>query len=69
MSQPRSSEVNQARMDASLGKVVADLGASLSSILACVGLRSGRCRALADTDGMTSAAAKKGRLIGFFRLV
>lgn len=60
MSQPRSSEVNHARMDASLGKVVADLGASLSSILACVGLRSGRCRALADTDGMTSAAAKKG---------
>lgn len=58
----RSREINQDKMEAFLGKVVTDFGASLSSILGYIGLKLGLYQALADSDGMTppELAAKTG---------
>jgi methylase of polypeptide subunit release factors len=55
-------EINEDKMNAFLGKVVTDLGASLSSVLAYIGQKLGLYKALAESDGMTPAelAAKTG---------
>jgi SAM-dependent methyltransferase len=50
-----SFEINEDKMHAFLGKVVGDLGASLSSVLAYIGQKLGLYAALADSDGMTPA--------------
>lgn len=50
-----SRQIDQDKMDAFLGKVVTDFGASLSSILGYIGLKLGLYEALADSDGMTPA--------------
>ena len=57
-----SRQIDQEKMDAFLGKVVTDFGASLGSILGYIGLKLGLYQALADSDGMTPAelAAKTG---------
>lgn len=56
MSQPAlTREINEDKMNAFLGKVVTDFGASLSSILSYMGLKLGLYSALADSDGMTPA--------------
>lgn len=63
MSQANGSrEIQQDKMEAFLGKVVTDFGASLSSILGYIGLKLGLYQALADSAGMTPAelAAKIG---------
>ena len=58
-----SREINEDKMNAFLGKVVTDFGASLSSVLGYIGIKLGLYEALADSDGMTSAelAAKTGK--------
>ena len=48
-------EINEDKMNAFLGKVVGDFGASLSSVLAFIGTKLGLFQALADSDGMTPA--------------
>jgi 2-polyprenyl-3-methyl-5-hydroxy-6-metoxy-1,4-benzoquinol methylase len=48
-------EINEDKMNAFLGQVVTDLGASLSSVLAYIGQKLGLYKALADSDGMTPA--------------
>ena len=48
-------EINEDKMNAFLGKVVGDLGASLSSVLAYIGQKLGLYKALADSSGMTPA--------------
>ena len=48
-------EINEDKMNAFLGKVVGDFGASLSSILGYIGHKLGLYEALADSDGMTPA--------------
>src|SRR4051812_2244693 len=55
-------EINEDKMNAFLGQVVTDLGASLSSVLAYIGQKLGLYKALAESDGMTPAqlAAKTG---------
>lgn len=63
MSQPAASrEINEDKMNAFLGKVVTDFGASLSSMLGYMGMKLGLYEALADSEGMTPAelAAKTG---------
>lgn len=63
MSQPAvSREINEDKMNAFLGKVVTDFGASLSSMLGYMGMKLGLYEALADSDGMTPAelAAETG---------
>lgn len=57
-----SREINEDKMNAFLGKVVTDFGASLSSVLGYIGIKLGLYEALADSDGMTPAelAAKTG---------
>ncbi|HEV7699677.1 MAG TPA: class I SAM-dependent methyltransferase [Pyrinomonadaceae bacterium] len=50
-----SLEINEDKMNEFLGKVVGDLGASLSSVLGFIGQKLGLYKALADSDGMTSA--------------
>lgn len=63
MSQPGASrEVNEDKMNAFLGKVVTDFGASLSSMLGYMGMKLGLYEALADSEGMTPAelAARTG---------
>jgi SAM-dependent methyltransferase len=51
----RSYEIDEDKMNAFLGKVVGDLGASLSSVLGYIGQKLGLYEALADSDGMTPA--------------
>jgi 2-polyprenyl-3-methyl-5-hydroxy-6-metoxy-1,4-benzoquinol methylase len=51
----QSAPINEEKMNAFLGKVVGDFGASLSSVLAYIGTKLGLYQALADSDGMTSA--------------
>lgn len=55
-------EINEDKMNAFLGKVVGDFGATLSSMLAYIGQRLGLYQALANSAGMTPAelAAKTG---------
>lgn len=60
MSQPAlTREINEDKMNAFLGKVVGDFGASLSSILSYMGLKLGLFSALADSEGMTPAELAK----------
>jgi len=49
-----SSEINEDRMNAFLGKVVTDFGASLSSVLSYIGIKLGLYKTLAESDGLTS---------------
>src|SRR3954454_11837482 len=51
----RSFDVDEDKMNAFLGKVVGDFGASLGSILGYIGQKLGLYEALADSDGLTSA--------------
>jgi len=57
-----SVEINEDKMNAFLGKVVGDFGATLSSVLGFIGQKLGIYEALANSDGMTPAqlAAKTG---------
>jgi len=48
-------EINEDKMNAFLGKVVGDFGASLSSVLGYIGQKLGLYEALADSHGMTPA--------------
>jgi SAM-dependent methyltransferase len=48
-------EVNEDKMNAFLGKIVGDLGASLSSVLSYIGIKLGLYEALADSEGLTPA--------------
>jgi SAM-dependent methyltransferase len=50
-----SREINEDKMNAFLGKVVTDFGATLGSMLGYIGLRLGLYEALAESGGMTSA--------------
>lgn len=47
--------INEEKMNAFLGKVIGDFGASLSSMLGYIGHKLGLYEALADSEGMTSA--------------
>ena len=49
----QSAEINEDKMNAFLGKVVGDFGASLSSVLGYIGIKLGLFQALADSDGLT----------------
>src|SRR5258706_13675567 len=49
----QSFEINEDKMNAFLGKVVTDLGASLSSVLGYIGQKLGLYEALANSNGMT----------------
>jgi SAM-dependent methyltransferase len=49
----QSLEINEDKMNEFLGKVVGDLGASLSSVLGFIGQKLGLYKALADSEGMT----------------
>ena len=51
----RTLDINEDKMNAFLGKVVGDFGASLSSVLAYIGTKLGFYEALADSDGLTPA--------------
>ena len=56
MSQPvQAAAINEEKMNAFLGKVVGDFGASLSSVLSYIGIKLGLYNAVADSDGLTSA--------------
>jgi len=57
-----SREINEDKMNAFLGKVVTDFGASLSSVLSYIGVKLGLYEALAEADALTPAelAAKTG---------
>lgn len=46
-------EIDEDKMNAFLGKVVGDFGASLSSVLGYIGQKLGLYEALANSDGMT----------------
>ena len=48
-----SREIDEDKMNAFLGKVVTDFGASLSSVLGYIGIKLGLYEALADSEGMT----------------
>lgn len=50
-----SREIDEDKMNAFLGKVVTDFGASLSSVLGYIGIKLGLYEALADSDGLTPA--------------
>src|SRR5207248_10201617 len=65
----RSSEINEDKMNAFLGKVDGDFGASLSSVLGFIGQKLGLYAALADSDGLTPAelAAKTGATERYIR--
>jgi 2-polyprenyl-3-methyl-5-hydroxy-6-metoxy-1,4-benzoquinol methylase len=58
----QSLEINEDKMNAFLGKVVGDFGASLSSVLGFIGQKLGLYEALANSEGMTPTelAAKTG---------
>jgi 2-polyprenyl-3-methyl-5-hydroxy-6-metoxy-1,4-benzoquinol methylase len=47
----RTGEINEDKMNAFLGKVVGDFGATLSSMLAYIGTKLGLYQALANADG------------------
>src|SRR5829696_8942965 len=49
----QSVSINEDKMNAFLGKVVTDFGASLSSVLGFIGVKLGLYEALGDSDGMT----------------
>ena len=49
----QSVEINEDKMNAFLGKVVGDFGASLSSVLGYIGQKLGLYEALADSSGLT----------------
>lgn len=51
----QSVEINEDKMNAFLGKVVGDFGASLSSVLGYIGSKLGLYHALADSEGLTPA--------------
>jgi 2-polyprenyl-3-methyl-5-hydroxy-6-metoxy-1,4-benzoquinol methylase len=51
--------VNEEKLNEFLGKIVGDLGSTLSSILVVLGDRLGLWKALAGTDGMTADALAK----------
>lgn len=51
----RSTEINEDKMHAFMGKVVGDFGASLSTVLGYIGHKLGLYKALADSDGLTPA--------------
>ncbi len=57
-----SREINEDKMNAFLGQVVTDFGATLSSMLGYIGLKLGLYEALAESEGMTPAelAVKTG---------
>jgi SAM-dependent methyltransferase len=65
----RSTDINEDKMNAFLGKVVGDFGASLSSVLAFIGQKLGLYKALADSEGMTPAelASKTGTTERYIR--
>ena len=65
----RSLVVNEDKMNAFLGKVVGDFGATLSSMLGFIGQKLGLYEALAESDGMTPAelAAKTGTTERYIR--
>jgi SAM-dependent methyltransferase len=48
-------QINEDKMNAFLGKVVGDFGASLSSVLGYIGQRLGLYQALAESNGLTPA--------------
>lgn len=50
-----SLDINEDKMNAFLGKVVGDFGASLSTVLGYIGQKLGLYEALANSEGMTSA--------------
>ena len=56
------SEIDEDKMNAFLGQVVTDFGASMSTVLGFIGMKLGLFEALADSSGMTPAelAAKTG---------
>lgn len=58
----QTSQVNEEKMGEFLGKVVGDFGASLSSVLAYIGMKLGLYETLANNGAMTPAelAAKSG---------
>jgi len=58
----QTAQINEDKMNAFLGKVVSDIGASLSSVLGYIGTKLGLYEALADSNGLTPAelAAKTG---------
>jgi len=58
----QTAQINEDKMNAFLGKVVTDIGASLSSVLGYIGTKLGLYEALADSNGLTPAelAAKTG---------
>ena len=49
----QSVEIDEDKMNAFLGKVIGDFGASLSSVLGYIGQKLGLYEALADSDGLT----------------
>src|SRR3954454_8704261 len=51
----RSFDVDEDKMNAFVGKVVGDFGASLSSVLGYIGQKLGLYEALANSDGLTPA--------------
>ncbi len=51
----QTTEINEDKMNAFLGKVVGDFGASLSSVLGYIGQKLGLYEALAESDGLTPA--------------
>lgn len=50
-----SFDINEDKMNAFLGKVVTDFGASFSSVLGYIGIKLGLYEALANSEGLTSA--------------
>ncbi len=52
---PQTAEINEEKMNAFLGKVVGDFGASLSSVLSYIGIKLGLYNAIADSNGLASA--------------
>ena len=51
----QTAQINEDKMHEFLGKVVTDLGASLSSVLGYIGSKLGLYQALADSNGLTPA--------------
>ena len=47
-------QIDQARMEEFLGRMVADLGAAVSVVMVAIGDRLGLCRAMADAGPITS---------------
>ena len=51
----QTAPINEDKMQAFLGKVITDFGASLSSVLAYIGTKLGLYQALAQSNGLTPA--------------